>query len=146
MDISIENEYGYKEDYSYLEKVVQIALEEEKVQNAILTIVFVDEARIQEINRDYRNINRVTDVISFAFEETQDYVCDAYRFLGEIYICIPKMEAQASEFGHSSKRELSFLVVHGVLHLLGFDHMKKEEEEIMFAKQEVILNLAGIER
>ncbi len=146
MDISIENEYGYKEDYSYLEKVVEIALKEEKVKNPILTIVFVDEARIQKINRDYRGIDKVTDVISFAFEETQDYVCDAYRFLGEIYICIPKMEAQASEFGHSSKRELSFLTVHGILHLLGYDHMTKEEEEIMFAKQDTILSLAGILR
>ena len=110
------------------------------------TIVFVDEARIQKINRDYRGIDKVTDVISFAFEETQDFICPDYRFLGEIYICIPRMEEQAREYGHSVKRELSFLTVHGLLHLLGYDHMTKEEEEIMFAKQDTILSLAGILR
>lgn len=145
MDITIENEYGYKEDYSYLEPVISIALKEENVSHAVFSIVFVSEKRIQEINREYRGINRVTDVISFAFEEA-DGVCPDYRFLGEIYICIPRMEEQAKEYGHSVKRELSFLTIHGLLHLLGYDHMTPEEEKVMFTRQEEILNAAGIQR
>lgn len=146
MDEIIENEYGYKEDYSYLDKVITLAMEQEKVENAVFSIVFVGSDRIQEINRVYRGKDSVTDVISFAFEETQDFVCPEFRFLGEIYICIPRMEEQARDYGHSERRELSFLVVHGILHLLGYDHMKLEEEKIMFSRQEEILNAAGIER
>ena len=146
MDITIENEYGYKEDYSFLKEVISLTLQEEKVKNAIATIVFVDEARIQKINRDYRKIDKVTDVISFAYEETQDFFCEEFRLLGEIYICIPKMEEQAREYGHSKKRELSFLTVHGLLHLLGYDHIEKREEQVMFTKQEEILKKANITR
>jgi len=146
VDVTIENEYGYKSDYSFLESVIFIALREEKVENAVFSVVFVDNVRIQEINREYRGKDAVTDVISFAFEETQDFVCPDYRFLGEIYICIPRMEEQAREYGHSVKRELSFLTVHGLLHLLGYDHMTKEEENVMFQRQEEILHAAGIER
>ncbi len=146
MDVSIENEYGYTSDYSYLPNVISLALQIEKVENAVFSVVFVDKKRIQEINKEYRGKDCVTDVISFAFEETQDFVCLDYRFLGEIYICIPRMEEQAIEYGHSTRRELSFLTVHGILHLLGYDHMTKEEEKIMFGKQEEILNAAGIER
>ncbi len=146
MNITIENECEYKEDYSFLQEVISLTLQEEKVKNAIATIVFVDEVRIQKINRDYRKMDKVTDVISFAFEETQDFLCEDFRFLGEIYICIPKMEEQAKEYGHSKKRELSFLTVHGLLHLLGYDHIEKEEEKVMFAKQEEILRKANINR
>lgn len=146
MDIAINNEYGYKEDYSYLEKVIDLTLKEEKVKNAIFSIVLVDETRIQEINRVHRGMDKVTDVISFAYEDNQEFTYQDFRFLGEIYICIPRMEEQAMQYGHSTMRELSFLTVHGILHLLGYDHQKKEEEEIMFAKQELILNAADIKR
>ena len=71
---------------------------------------------------------------------------DGYRVLGDIYICLDKVKSQALEYGHSFKRELSFLAVHGLLHLLGYDHMEKEEEKIMFAKQEEVLSRYGIER
>ena len=146
VDITIENEYGYKEDYSYLEKVILLALKKEEVENAVFSIVFVSEERIQDINRECRGIDRVTDVISFAFEEAGNVFCPECRFLGDIYICIPRMEEQANEYGHSVKRELSFLTVHGILHLLGYDHMNPEEEKVMFARQEMILNEAGIQR
>lgn len=146
MDVSIENEYGYQEDFSYLLEVIDMALKMENVAHAVFTIVFVNEERIKKINRECRGIDRVTDVISFAFEETKDFVCPDYRFLGEIYVCIPRMEEQALLYGHSKKRELSFLVVHGILHLLGYDHMEKREEEEMFHKQELILDAAGIKR
>lgn len=146
MNIEIINEFGYEKDYSYLDKVISIALEEEKVENAIFSIIFVSEDRIQEINKEYRGIDKVTDVISFAFEDNPDIIYDDFRFLGEIYICIPRMLEQAELYGHSEVRELSFLTVHGILHLLGYDHMVKEEEKVMFSKQELILDAADIKR
>lgn len=146
MNIEIINEFGYEKDYSYLDKVISIALEEEKVENAIFSIIFVSEDRIQEINKEYRGIDKVTDVISFAFEDNPDIIYDDFRFLGEIYICIPRMMEQAKLYGHSEVRELSFLTVHGILHLLGYDHMEKKDEEVMFSKQELILDAADIKR
>ena len=114
------------------------------VINPLFNIIIVDKQRIQEINREYRNKDSVTDVISFAFEEVQDIKYDDIRFLGEIYICYDRCKEQAIEYNHSFKREICFLAVHGFLHLLGYDHMEKQEEKIMFDKQEVILNEAGI--
>ncbi len=145
MAIEIENLYGYDQDYDYLNQVIDLTLEMEKIENAVFSVIFVDEAKIQEINREYRGVDRVTDVISFAFEDSIDVSYD-FRFLGDIYICIPRMKEQALEYGHSEKRELSFLVVHGLLHLLGYDHQTEEEEKEMFSKQEVILNAANIKR
>ena len=144
IDYSITNEYGYDKDYSYLDDTIKRVLKHEKVDNANFSIVFVNNEKIQQLNRDYRGIDRVTDVISFAFEDTIDteekLLYNNVRFLGEIYICIPKVIEQAREYGHSETRELAFLTVHGLLHLLGYDHQTKEEEEIMFGLQEVILN------
>ena len=142
---TIDNEYGYK-NYSYLRKVLNGALKHEKVNNAIFSVIFVDNDTIQEINKEYRGIDRVTDVISFAFEDSGKQVYNNVRLLGEIYICIPRMIEQANEYGHSEKRELSFLAVHGLLHLLGYDHMNKEDEEVMFGKQELILDEQNIKR
>lgn len=146
MKYSINNLYGYQEDYRYLKKVIKNTLKEEKIKNAVFSITFVGEKEIQEINKNYRGIDKVTDVISFAFEDAKNYQNKRVRVLGEIYICIPRMEEQAISYGHSPKRELSFLVVHGLLHLLGYDHMTHEEESIMFAKQELILNATNIKR
>ena len=146
MNIEIINEFGYTKDYSYLDKVISIALEEENVQNAIFSIIFVSEERIQTMNKEYRGIDKVTDVISFAFEDNPDILYSDFRFLGEIYICIPRMMEQAELYGHSEVRELSFLTVHGILHLLGYDHMEKKDEEVMFSKQELILDAADIKR
>ena len=139
-DYSITNEYGYKKDYGYLNDVIERTLKHEKVDNANFSIVFVDNEKIQYLNKNYRNIDRITDVISFAFEDNANIVYNNVRFLGEIYISIPKMIEQANTYGHSEERELAFLTVHGLLHLLGYDHMEKEDEEEMFALQEVILN------
>ena len=136
---------GYK-DYSYLDDVIKRTLKHEKIDNCVFSVIFVDEKEIQKINKEYRNIDRVTDVISFAFEDNQDISYNDIRILGDIYICIPKMISQAKEYGHSEKRELSFLTVHGLLHLLGYDHQNKEEEKEMFGLQELILNEADIKR
>lgn len=142
---TIDNEYGYK-NYGYVKKVLNATLKHENINNAVFSVIFVDEETIQNINRDYRNIDRVTDVISFAFEDNGKLVYNDVRLLGEIYICIPRMKEQAIEYGHSEKRELSFLAVHGLLHLLGYDHMKKDDEEKMFALQELILDGQNIKR
>lgn len=137
---NISDSYGYK-DYKIINKVLKKTLKVEKVKNSYFDVILVDENTIQEINKNYRNINKVTDVISFAFEDNDKKLYNNTRVLGEIYICIPRMIEQAKEYGHSEKREIAFLAVHGLLHLLGYDHtLGKEEEKIMFDKQEMILN------
>lgn len=148
MKLNYEINDNYKVDfkYDYLHRVIKRTLKHEKVKNAFFSIIFVDEKEIQKINKEYRKIDKVTDVISFAFEDNNSLQYNDIRVLGDIYICIPRMIEQAHDYGHSVKRELSFLTVHGLLHLLGYDHMKKEDEEIMFAKQELILNEEGITR
>lgn len=133
-------------NYDYLDDVVKRVLKHEDVKNACFSIIFVDSNEIQRINKEYRGMDKVTDVISFALEDTKDAIDNDIRVLGDIYICIPRMLEQAEDYGHSIKRELSFLTVHGLLHLLGYDHMNKEEEKVMFALQELILNEAGITR
>ena len=132
--------------YEYLDDVIKKVLKHEHVKNAYFGIIFVDFKEIQRINKEYRGIDSVTDVISFALEDTSDNIQIDMRILGDIYVCIPKMIEQANTYGHSIKRELSFLVVHGLLHLLGYDHMNELDEEIMFGLQELILNEAGITR
>jgi len=128
-----------------LYELLDFTLKREKLENVEFNIIFVDSDTIHEINKSYRNVDRVTDVISFALEDNKTIELE-HRLLGDIYICIEKAEEQAIEYGHSFLRELSFLTIHGLLHLLGYDHMEKEEEEIMFKKQEEILNEFGIRR
>lgn len=146
IDYEINNNYGYDKDYSYLDGVISTTLDHEKVDNAIFSIIFVDNDEIQKINKEYRKIDKITDVISFAFEDNNNIVYNNLRILGDIYVCIPRMIEQAKEYGHSEKRELSFLVVHGLLHLLGYDHMTEAEEKEMFALQELVLNEQNIKR
>ena len=130
-----------------LKKVLEHAIEKEKLENVIFNVIIVDNNYIHELNRDYRHIDRETDVITFALEDEKDMVVpDGERVLGDIYISIDKAKSQAKEYGHSLLRELTFLAVHGFYHLLGYDHMTKEEEEIMFSKQEEVLHECNIER
>ena len=133
-------------NYDYLEKVINETLKEEGVSNAVFSIILVTLEEIHKLNKTYRGIDRPTDVISFALEDSNDFEVEGIRVLGDIYVCIDKMKEQALEYGHSETRELSFLVCHGLLHLLGYDHMKKEEEQIMFEKQDKILERLGITR
>jgi probable rRNA maturation factor len=109
-------------------------------------IIFVSNEEIQQINRDYRGIDRVTDVISFALLDNDLSNYNAERELGDIFICVDRAKEQASEYGHSIEREIGFLSVHGYLHLCGYDHMNPEDEKVMFAKQDEILNKAGLRR
>lgn len=113
--------------------------------DASFSVIIVDNEKIHEINKQYRGIDRPTDVISFALEEDENYEVKM-RLLGDIYISIDKVYEQAKEYNHSVKRELFFLVTHGFLHLLGYDHMEKDEEEEMFSLQEKILDSYGVKR
>lgn len=131
------------QDYEYLNSVIEKTLEHEDASDAILSIIFVDEETIQNINKEYRGLDRVTDVISFALEDNKD-IDMGVRMLGDIYICIKRMQEQALMYEHSEKRELSFLCCHGLLHLLGYDHQTKEDEEKMFKLQREILESLNI--
>lgn len=138
------------EEISELETVKDVlnyAIKKEKLENVIFNVIIVDNNYIHELNKNYRHIDRETDVITFALEDEKDMVIpDGERVLGDIYISIDKARSQAEEYGHSLLRELSFLAVHGFYHLLGYDHMTKEEEEVMFSKQEEVLHECNIER
>ena len=125
-------------------KVIDIAVKNQKLDNLEFNIIIVDNDYIHELNKNYRNIDRPTDVITFALEDYEDGMKLEHRMLGDIYISIDKAISQAEEYGHDLRREICFLAVHGFLHLLGYDHMEKEEEEIMFSLQEEILNEANI--
>lgn len=116
------------------------------IEKAIFNIIFVSNEEIHEINREYRNTDRVTDVISFALEDNEDIVYEDFRLLGDIYIAIDVAYDQAVEYNHSREREVCFLATHGILHLLGYDHMTTEEEKEMFSLQEKLLQEYNITR
>ena len=109
-----------------------------------MSVTFVDNERIRELNREFRNIDRATDVLSFPADEP--VVKGKGRFLGDIALSLERAKTQSEEYGHSFRREVAFLTAHSVLHLLGFDHIVPEEEKEMFAKQEKVLNDMGITR
>lgn len=135
-------------ELSEIEKLMDYACDYMKLDNVTFNIIIVDNEKIHAINKEYRGIDRPTDVISFALEDEKDMILDSEvgRILGDIYISIDKCREQAIEYGHSFLRELAFLSVHGFLHLQGYDHMKKEDEEVMFKLQDDILNGYGIRR
>ncbi len=138
-DYSIENFYNQKK-YSFLKDIIEKTLKYLDIKNSVFSIILTSDEKIKEINKNYRNIDKITDVISFAFEDKMNIKNDNIRVLGDIYISIPQMERQAKEYEHSEKRELSFLTVHGLLHLLGYDHMNEKDEKIMFDLQRKILD------
>lgn len=142
----IFNEFNYEEDYNYLESVIEYTLKKQDVKNAYLSIIFIDDDKMHEMNKEYRGIDRTTDVLSFAYEDNEEIIGEV-RELGDIFVSIPKMKSQALEYGHSEKRELSFLVVHGILHLLGYDHtIDDSHEKAQFELQDEILNELNITR
>ena len=145
-DNEVDNfENNYEQDFiAIIEQALKTLGIEDDVE---VSCVLVDDERIHEINREYRHIDRSTDVISFAMEDNdQFYVEGMPRTLGDIFISVDHAKKQAEEYGHSLLRELSFLAVHGFYHLLGYDHMTKEDEKVMFAKQEEVLEAYGITR
>ncbi|MBB5354525.1 putative rRNA maturation factor [Anoxybacillus mongoliensis] len=135
-----------------IERLLQHAAKEENVRDgAEVSVTFVDNEKIREINRDYRGKDQPTDVISFALEEMGEEEieivgADVPPVLGDIIISVPKAREQAEQYGHSFMRELGFLAIHGFLHLLGYDHETEEGEKVMFAKQEQLLQQFGLTR
>lgn len=146
-EVEIINEVDCK--FKELEEVpayIDFVLKKENLDNVLFNVIFVDNEYIHKINREYRGIDRETDVITFALEDEKMVQASHIRVLGDIYISVDKVEEQAKQYGHSRKRELFFLVTHGIYHLLGYDHMNEHDEKIMFDKQEQVLNEYGITR
>ncbi len=145
-DNEVENfENNYEQDFT---AIIEQALKTLGIEDDVeVSCVLVDDKRIHEINREYRHIDRSTDVISFAMEDNdQFYVEGMPRTLGDIFISVDHAKKQAEEYGHSLRREMCFLFTHGILHLLGYDHMTDEQEKEMFGLQDKILGALSIER
>lgn len=113
---------------------------------AEVSLVFVDDSYIRDLNLQYRNIDRSTDVLSFPMLEGESFPheCGAEILLGDIVISLPTAQRQAEEYGHSLQREVSYLAVHGMLHLLGYDHQEEEDKRVMRQKEEEILGKFSI--
>lgn len=142
-----------------LEQLLQLAATAEGLTAGEVALTFVDDAEIHRLNRDYRSIDRPTDVLSFAMqeegeeesgiiydEETEGAAELASGMLGDIIISAERARAQSEEYGHSLEREIGFLFVHGFLHLIGYDHQDEESEREMTTKQEAVLAQAGLSR
>ena len=140
-----ETERDLENELSLINDVLVHSLKKLKINKVEFNVIIVDNEYIHKLNKEYRNIDRETDVITFALEDDKTFN-PMERVLGDVYISIDKAISQSEEYGHSLKREIAFLAVHGLLHLLGYDHMKKEDEEIMFGLQEEILNEMGIKK
>lgn len=143
-----------------LNKLLIAAGAVEGVADGEVALTFVDDEEIHRLNKEFRNIDRPTDVLSFAMREsvgeepeityeveTEDEVGPEFdEMLGDIIISVPRAIAQSEDYGHSVERELGFLFVHGFLHLLGYDHQTPEDEAVMMGKQEAVLQQIGLTR
>lgn len=129
-----------------LKKLINYAVKYLNLKDIEFGVIFVDNNKIKELNRIYRNIDRETDVITFRLADYEEVIFNNVNILGDIYISLDKALSQSIEYNHSYLRELSFLLIHGFLHLLGYDHMNEEDEKVMFKLQEEILDGYGIKR
>lgn len=156
-----QNKYEITDELiTTLELILQKAGEQEQVNDGEVALTFVDDEAIHELNKEYRGIDRPTDVLSFAMHESLDDELDIVYdpaltgqdtplpgdMLGDIIISVPRAIAQSEDYGHSVERELGFLFVHGFLHLLGYDHQDDATEAEMMGKQEAVLQQAGLTR
>ncbi|TYR75478.1 rRNA maturation RNase YbeY [Rossellomorea vietnamensis] len=152
IDFLDETDQLVESDRELVQSLLNYAAGQESVEPASeLTLSFVTNERIKEINKEYRDKDQATDVISFAMEELGEdetkIIGDGIpRILGDIIISVEKAKEQAEEYGHSFSRELGFLALHGFLHLLGYDHMNEEDEKRMFGRQKEILDGYGLQR
>lgn len=145
-----------EEQLTLVDKIIQCAAAVEELQlkdDTEMSVTFVDNQEIREINREYRNKDQATDVISFAIEDEMEEEFSAVfeefdlpRDIGDIFVSVDKIKEQAEEYAHSFDRELGFLIVHGFLHLNGYDHMTEEDEKEMFDLQRKILDNYGLKR
>lgn len=152
LDLNDETQSLSIENLNLIEKMLHHAAEAQDIEaGSELSVTFVNNEEIQQINNEYRGKNVPTDVISFAMEELGEgeiaiNVEGAPRVLGDIVISVERAKEQAADYGHSEERELGFLAIHGFLHLLGYDHMEDEDEKEMTEKQEAILQSFGLRR
>ena len=137
MEINVYNNYPKEITFDY-EKIIN-DISNYFQENEEISLILVDNEEIHNLNKQYRNVDRPTDVLSFPDDESENY-------LGDIFISIDKVISQANDYGHSLDREFAFLLVHGILHLKGYDHHTVEEEKEMFSKQEEILNALNYRR
>lgn len=152
----VYNEIEEKEEYQkIIQKVLEKCFKEEKMIDSkmMVTITLTNDENIKKINKQYRNIDNKTDVLSFPMFERDELenkiknrLFEYEDVLGDIVISIPKVEEQAKEYGHSFERELSYMIVHGFYHLMGYDHIKEEDKKEMRPKEEKILNQLNILR
>ena len=142
----INNTKKEVKELEILEKYLKYVTKKLDIEEALFNIILVDPEEIHKINKEYRSVDRPTDVISFALEDNNTFRNPEIRMLGDIYICIPIAYEQANTYGHSKIREVCFLATHGILHLLGYDHMDSEEEKKMFHLQEELLSGYEINR
>ena len=144
VDVYSETVALTEDERTSMERAALAALASEG-RDGDLTILVDTPDRIQTLNREFRNVDAVTDVLTFpAWEGEISLSADGY--LGDIMICYERAKEQAESYGHSLTRELSFLAVHGVLHLLGYDHMTEADERVMREKQTSILDSIGVTR
>ena len=152
IDFNDETNELSEQELNTIENLLHFAAKKESIEDGSeLSVTFVTNDRIQEINREYRDKDKATDVISFAMEELGEGEIplsgvDMPRILGDIIISLAKAKEQAEDYGHSFIRELGFLSVHGFLHLLGYDHEIEEDEQKMFGRQKDILDEFGLKR
>ncbi len=152
----VYKEIEEKEEYQkIIKKVLENCFEEEKIIDSklMITITLTNAENIRKINKQYRNIDKATDVLSFPMfdkDELENKIKNKFfeheDVLGDIIISIPKVEEQAKEYGHGFERELSYMLVHGFYHLMGYDHIKEEDKKEMRPKEEKILNQLNILR
>ncbi|MDN5363206.1 MAG: putative rRNA maturation factor [Eubacteriales bacterium] len=149
MPVYVSNEqdkvYVGKDLIKHLEKLGFFVLDGQGLGVREAGIILVDDEEIRRLNKEYRGIDSPTDVLSFALNEGEE-VEGADFLLGDVYISMERAVAQAEEYGHSLLREVSFLAVHGLLHLLGYDHQTEEERQRMRQKEEEILEEFGLPR
>lgn len=130
---------------NYIKKVLELE-EVESDKPLYLSLLLTNNQNIQVINRDFRDKNTPTDVISFAYHEIEDFNIGPYDTLGDIIISLERVEEQAAEYNHSFKREFYYVLTHGILHILGYDHIEEEDKKIMREREEAILSTFGYTR
>lgn len=154
VDIQVDEAFADYVDAALIEQAVAAVLAAERVEDAIeLSVLVTDDAELHRLNREYRGVDRPTDVLSFADEPDDGAPTgfvrpdDMPRYLGDLAISWERVVAQAAEYGHSQSRELAFLTVHGVLHLLGYDHERgPHDEAAMRTQEEAIMAQIGLTR
>ena len=152
MKFDIVNDYGALEPawLERLEEILPLYAEQEGLPDAlVIGLTFCDDDAIRAINAEYRGIDRATDVLSFPLYERDDEIelfDDELSPFGDIVLSVPHAIAQAEEYGHSVEREVCYLVVHGLMHLAGYDHIEPEDKREMRAEEEALLNKVGVTR